>query len=339
LLVLKAIPQEELGLLLLKPGTKLLKQFTKQLAGNRVLVMPLPDSLVTVNSGALKLASEPITPQSQLCEESRLLEFFAHEEVQKRLGDDFKKWVECIPHCQAYDGDYCDKNLTVAKRGLGLIRLCWHHDNECCESVEQVGHANKNLMHWAIHRIEGLLQEGQPLTVSSLCWWAVRHGLYQYLPESFLYDVLNREDARRWVGNGYKSTGVAYSESPAQEMERLAKPVKTFTIDAEPPAMFMARPKPSTWKCESYLKFIRSLPCVVTGSKGTDLDPVVAHHLIGHGEGKMGGKAHDIFTFPILASEHTKLHHRVKAWEDRHGDQLLYIKSTIKKAFELGALC
>ncbi|WP_233357568.1 DUF968 domain-containing protein, partial [Vibrio cholerae] len=74
----------------------------------------------------------------------------------------------------------------------------------------------------------------------------------------------------------------------------LAERVKSIclTVDDEPPAMFMARPKEITWHSEKYLKFVRSLPCVNTGKT----EGVVAHHLIGHGEGKMGGKTHDLFT-------------------------------------------
>lgn len=116
------------------------------------------------------------------------------------------------------------------------------------------------------------------------------------------------------------------------------KPVKKFEIDAEPPAMFMERPKASTWQSEAYLKFVRSLPCIITGRKASDTDPVVAHHLIGHGEGKMGGKAHDLFTMPMLASEHQRFHHDPKAWEQQYGSQLQHVKATIKKALDMGAV-
>jgi len=101
----------------------------------------------------------------------------------------------------------------------------------------------------------------------------------------------------------------------ADIVERLTKPVNKLVVDAEPPVMFMARPKASTWKSGAYLKFVRSLPCCVTGRKGCDLDPVVAHHLIGHGEGKMGGKAHELLTMPMLASEHQMFHHDPKVWD------------------------
>ena len=93
-------------------------------------------------------------------------------------------------------------------------------------------------------------------------------------------------------------------------------------VDDEPPAMFMARPKEITWKSEKYLNFVRSLPCVVPGKT----EGVVAHHLIGHGEGKMGANTHDLFIFPLTSEEHRKFHDAPKGWEEKHGSQLFYVK-------------
>ncbi len=337
-LVLKPFPQDELGLLVLKPGTRLLNQFIKKLGGKRVLVMPLPDSLATVGSGSLGEFAVLQTNDNPLVDNLHLQEFFAKPEVQKILGNDFRTWVERIQHCQAEDGDYCDKNLTVRALDKGAVRLCWHHDNMDILPDGLKTLANKNLMLWALERVQGQLMEKQPVNLSSVLWWSVKNGVYEFLPSQLLVDAFQRKEERRWVGNGYKSTGVRYTESVHEELERLAKPVKTLEVDAEPPALFMARPKPTTWHSAAYLKFVRSLPCVVTGSKGTDTDPVVAHHLILHGEGKMGGKAHDMFTIPIKASEHRKLHDDVDGWEQKHGSQLLHVKNTIKKALDLGAL-
>ncbi|WP_282476500.1 DUF968 domain-containing protein [Vibrio sp. ABG19] len=67
-------------------------------------------------------------------------------------------------------------------------------------------------------------------------------------------------------------------------------------------------------------------------------EDVVAHKLIGHGEGNMGGKTHDLFTIPLAADEHHRFHHDPREWEARHGSQLFYVKQTIKRALEFGAL-
>ncbi|MDO6707951.1 DUF968 domain-containing protein [Photobacterium sp. 1_MG-2023] len=342
MLVLQAFPHRELGLLMLKPGTKLLESFVEELGSNRVVVMPLPESFVNVPSGKL---NQPIqaTKSSSLVDDDRLIAFFNHPEVRKRLGNGFNFWMNQIQHCQLGDGTYCDKNLTITECAGGAVRSCWHHDNEARRSQgkksEQL--AKRNVLLWALSAVASQLGLGiqHALTPAELCWWAVRHEVYPHLPDAFLDDVFKREEAHKRVGLGAKrSTNARYAEPVSDLVERLAKPVKKLEVDAEPPAMFMARPKANTWKSEAYLKFVRSLPCCVTGRKGSDLDPVVAHHLIGHGEGKMGGKAHDLFTMPMLASEHQKFHHDPKAWEQQYGSQLEYVKATIKKALDMGAV-
>ncbi|MFY3328554.1 DUF968 domain-containing protein [Vibrio fluvialis] len=116
----------------------------------------------------------------------------------------------------------------------------------------------------------------------------------------------------------------------------LAERVKSIRlmVDEQPPAMFMARPKEITWHSENYRKFVRALPCVITGKT----EGVVAHHLIGHGEGEMGGKTHDLYTMPLVADEHSRFHDAPQSWDAKHGSQLFCVKQTIKKALELGAL-
>lgn len=65
---------------------------------------------------------------------------------------------------------------------------------------------------------------------------------------------------------------------------------------------------------------------------------VVAHHLIGHGEGMMGAKTHDLLTSPLTVEEHHKFHDDPKGWAEKHGSQLFYVKQTIKRASELGVI-
>ena len=62
--------------------------------------------------------------------------------------------------------------------------------------------------------------------------------------------------------------------------------------------------KTKTWRSEKYLSFVRSRPCVITGS---DLN-VVAHHVRCLGGGGMGLKPPDYYCIPITAEEHSKLH-------------------------------
>ncbi len=346
--ILKVFPIPELGELLVRPGVKLLNQLIPNLGGQRMLLMPVPSSLVNAPSGAIEF--NPI-PEFSGCvaEDLRLVEFFAQKPVIKVLGNDFKFWLERITTCQAFDGEFCDKNLTYVETTNGAIRLCWHHDNqyrnnELSESrikeLEQL--ADKNRLEYALARIRVHLNmdSNYPLNSADVCMWAILNGVYEFLPEEFLHDVLNRKSKKlRNKSIGFRDAPTEHcAESAQDEFNRLAQAVKVLEVDDEPYAMYMARPKEMRWESEKYLKFVRSLPCVVTGKSSNDYDQVVPHHLIGYGEGKMGGKAHDVFTFPISIDEHRKLHDNVTEWEERNGSQLYHVKETIKKAFNLGAL-
>ncbi|HGY9146971.1 TPA: DUF968 domain-containing protein, partial [Escherichia coli] len=46
------------------------------------------------------------------------------------------------------------------------------------------------------------------------------------------------------------------------------------------------------------------------------------HHLIGHGQGGMGTKAHDLFVLPLCRKHHDELHADTVAFEEMYGSQL-----------------
>ncbi|WP_105901416.1 DUF968 domain-containing protein [Vibrio gangliei] len=341
MLVLKPFIQHDLGLVMLKPGKSLLDELTRMSDGNRLLISALPKELVNVPSGKVNLPEFPDSSKSSLVDDERLLEFFLHADVQKRLGS-FYHWLEGIPHCQMSDGDYCDKNLTLLDCKHGAVRLCWHHDNQermnLSEQARNV--AKSNVLVWGVGAVSRSLgfATGHALTLPEFCWWAVREGVYAHLPQSVVDQMFGIKPKRKGNTLTSKREHDPRFELDGKEMlSNRAQQVKLL-IDDNPPAMHMKRPKQLTWHSEKYLKFVRSLPCVVTGSNGTDSDPIVAHHLIGHGEGKMGGKAHDLFTMPMLASVHQEFHHDPKAWEAKHGSQLFFVKQTLKRALELGVI-
>jgi len=58
-----------------------------------------------------------------------------------------------------------------------------------------------------------------------------------------------------------------------------------------------------TWRSDSYLSYVRSRPCVVTGS-----ETVIAHHVRCLGGGGMGLKPPDWMCLPLDPIEHAKLH-------------------------------
>ncbi|HAS6161638.1 TPA: DUF968 domain-containing protein [Vibrio vulnificus] len=336
MLVLQPFLQPELGLMMFKPGKTLLSELAKMSQGNRLVVMPLPDELVNVPSGKL---NSPVFPESSKTSvaDGRLLEFFLHHEVQKRLGS-FTHWLERIPHCQLSDGEFCDKNLTCLAYEKGAVRLCWHHDNAERLQPSDKGNAvaKRNVLLWAAQAVRRQLHlpVGHVISLPEVCWWSVVNQVHEHLPQSVVDEAFKAPNKKM----SYQLL------SPSKDDERFLpdsrtllesrlKAVRLF-VDAEPPAIFMARPKEILWQSESYLKFVRSLPCVITGKT----EGVVAHHLIGHGEGKMGSKTHDLFTMPLTADEHRRFHDDSKGWEAQHGSQLFYVKQTIKRALELGAL-
>ena len=339
MLVLKPFLQHDLGLMMFKPGKSLLDELDRMSNGNRLMVMPLPKELVSVPSGKLNYPVIPDSSKSSLVDDSRLLEFFSNNEVQSKLGN-FYHWLDRIPHCQLSNGELCDKNLTFLDCAVGAVRLCWHHDNEERVNLSERTRstARENILVWGVSCVSSQLRfaVGHCLTLPELCWWAVREGVYSHLPQSIVDQMFGIKSKKKTNAlTDKRDSDPRWDVDGKAVLEDRVKQVVRLVIDDEPPAMFMKRPKELSWRSEKYLKFVRSLPCVVTGRVGTGSDPVVAHHLIGHGEGKMGGKAHDLFTMPMLASVHQEFHHDPKAWEKLHGSQLLYVKQTIKKALDL----
>ncbi|MGY8872189.1 MAG: DUF968 domain-containing protein [Pseudomonadales bacterium] len=82
-----------------------------------------------------------------------------------------------------------------------------------------------------------------------------------------------------------------------------------------------------------YISWVKTLACVA--SKMPADDP---HHLIGHGQGKMGGKASDLFTFPLTREQHTALHDDPVAWERQYGSQWAHVAKTMEIAVREGVL-
>ncbi|EIX1642946.1 DUF968 domain-containing protein [Escherichia coli] len=62
------------------------------------------------------------------------------------------------------------------------------------------------------------------------------------------------------------------------------------------------------------------------------------HHLIGHGQGGIGTKAHDIFTLPLCREHHNELHADPLAFEEKHGSQIDLIFRFLDRAFATGVL-
>ena len=104
-------------------------------------------------------------------------------------------------------------------------------------------------------------------------------------------------------------------------------------VDPESPQTLFARPKRILWESPAYLKWVKAQPCQCCGMPADD-----PHHLIGHGQGGMGTKAHDIFAIPLCRKHHTELHNDRLAFERKYGSQLEMIIALLDRAFALGVL-
>jgi hypothetical protein len=88
-------------------------------------------------------------------------------------------------------------------------------------------------------------------------------------------------------------------------------------------------------RSKPYLNYVGSLPCVVCGCEPAG----EAHHVIDSGiGGGMGTKASDIFVFPLCRIHHTWLHDDVDKFEEKFGDQWMWVCLTIHQAITEGVL-
>lgn len=88
------------------------------------------------------------------------------------------------------------------------------------------------------------------------------------------------------------------------------------------------------YRNKKYLRWVKTLPSAISGRPSDD-----AHHLIGHGQGGMGTKVTDLWTFPLTRDEHAELHNiGWKEWENKYGDQWKFVANTIHLAVIEGVL-
>lgn len=111
------------------------------------------------------------------------------------------------------------------------------------------------------------------------------------------------------------------------------KTVVSITVDPESPESFMKLPKRRRWVKEKYTRWVKTQPCACCGMPADD-----PHHLIGHGQGGMGTKAHDLFVLPLCRKHHNELHTDTVAFEDKYGSQLELIFRFIDRALAIGVL-
>ncbi|EMF4615327.1 DUF968 domain-containing protein [Yersinia enterocolitica] len=323
--------QRELGVVILKPGADLLPYMS-----GRLLVATEPDEFKSLPVGVLPVANQ------QLANDPRLLPFFEHERVINAAGGPrvLEAWVKQLKECQWHDPDDSHvQNLTTLSYGQRSIRLCWHHDNKLREHtlprLNQL--ATSNLITWIISTVcsHFRLPEGHQLTMPELCWWAVVNEVSDLLPDSIARASLRMLPAVM-KSEPTRESDITWTPNPTQIIENKVEQVKkvlALKIDDEPPASFMRIPKRQRWESKKWLKWVKSQQCCGCGSSADD-----PHHIIGHGQGGMGTKAHDLFTIPLCRICHDALHADMHTWEAEHGSQVVLWFHFMDRSISIGAM-
>ncbi|HAV7552311.1 TPA: DUF968 domain-containing protein [Escherichia coli] len=345
--LLRPVLVPELGLVIVKPGRESMPVFHN----TRVLVEPEPKSMRNLPSGVVPAVRQP------LVEDKTLLPFFSNARVIRAAGGAgaLSDWLlRHIKSCQWPHGDYHHSETVIHRYGTGAMVLCWHCDNQLrdqtSESLEQIAH--QNLSAWMIDVIGQAISGTQEreLSLAELSWWAVRNQVADALPEAVLRLSLGLRAEK--IRSMYRESDIVPGEQTAtsilkQRTKNLAplphahqqqnppqeKTVVSIAVDPESPESFMKRPKRRRWVNEKYTRWVKTQPCACCGKPADD-----PHHLIGHGQGGMGTKSHDIFTLPLCREHHNELHADPLAFEEKHGSQVDLIFRFLDHAFATGVL-
>ncbi|EFE98335.1 DUF968 domain-containing protein [Serratia odorifera] len=227
--------------------------------------------------------------------------------------------------------------MTTLRYDNSAIRLCEGCDNrlrgQAIEKMQIVADANRAAYILETVRSYFMFDGGHQVTLPELCWWAVMHGVADDLPDDVCSASLRMPPATIHTG-GRKEAEITHTPAAHQVVaEKVRKAAKTLVIDPAPPKSFFKLPKRERWESKAYLQWVKSQLCVIRGVKADD-----AHHIIGHGQGGMGTKAHDLFTIPLCREEHDALHRDPSRWEAEHGSQIELWFRFIDYSLSVGAI-
>jgi len=326
--LLNPVVVTELGLVMFRPGRELLPHFRR----GRMLLENEPERLAVMPNGELPPAEQP------LAEDPSLASVFRNEAVLRRAGgvNGLESWLMEGNRCQWPHESWHDENMTTMRHAPGAIRLCWHCDNILREhSTEQLaGIARANCAEYILTtaRRELGFDDSHPLTLPEFCWWLARNGLADLLPEDAARQLLRMPEPV--IQSVTREADLVPGMPLAREIvEEVAKQVLALRIDPETPESFMLRPKRRRWENEKYTRWVKSQQCMCCNNPADD-----PHHLIGHGQGGMGTKAHDLFVIPLCRAHHDELHADTVTFEEKYGSQLVLVFRVLDRALAIGVL-
>jgi len=326
--LLRPVLVPELGLVIVKPGRESMPVFHN----TRVLVEPEPKSMRNLPSGVVPAVRQP------LAEDKSLLPFFSDERVIRAAGGAgaLSDWLlRHVKSCQWPHGDYHHSETVIHRYGAGAMVLCWHCDNQLrdqfTERLESM--ATDNCARWVLSVVRRDLgfDDSHVVTMPELCWWLIRNDLADALPESAARKALRLP--KPVVPSVTRESDLVPSVPATSIIQDKAKKVLVLKVDPESPESFMLRPKRRRWVNEKYTRWVKTQPCACCGKPADD-----AHHLIGHGQGGMGTKAHDLFVLPLCRKHHDELHADTVVFEEKYGSQLELIFRFIDRALAIGVL-
>ncbi len=201
----------------------------------------------------------------------------------------------------------------------------------CAAIVEQLRRLPKPTSAPASVEIVLFPPDNHAVTMPELCWWLIRNDLADALPESAARKALRLP--KPVVPSVTRESDLVPSVPATSIIQDKAKKVLALKVDPESPESFMLRPKRRRWVNEKYTRWVKTQPCACCGKPADD-----PHHLIGHGQGGMGTKAHDLFVLPLCRKHHDELHADTVAFEEKYGSQLELIFRFIDRALAIGVL-
>ncbi len=323
-LLLTPYIQNDLGLLMFR-----LPKIDRTLLDNRFLLIPAPTEFAREKSGLVDYQGQGDNQQIS----HHIAGFIANPEVRSKLVKPalLKEFVGGIKQCQLRDGEYCHHELTITEFAGGFIRTCWHHDNQVRAGKidEQKVRAvvESNIQQYIISRIQHDLGHNRTLTLADVVLFAAKHGLP--LSDKALRRFFKLPPPR--TDNKEFSLGTEVPTKPYYD--NLKNAVLKLKVDEDPPLQYMARPKAQFIRSEKWLRWVKSQPCVCCGKQADD-----PHHLIGQGQGMMGGKDNDTSTIPLCRYHHNELHQNTAEFEQKYGTQAQLWYEFFTHSIKVGAI-
>ena len=325
--LLKPVIIPELGLGAFRPGSQLLPHFHR----GRMLIENEPERLADLPSGEIPPADQP------LAEDPALISVFTNEAVLRRAGglSGLEDWLLRENSCQWPHESWHAENMTTMRHAPGVIRLCWHCDNllrdQQSSALEAISLANCAAYILTAVRRELGFDDTHALTLPELCWWLARNGLADAIPETAARQILRLP--KPVIQSVTREADLVPTRGPSEIVQETAKKILALRIDPETPESFMLRPKRRRWENPTYTRWVKAQRCACCNNPADD-----PHHVIGHGQGGMGTKAHDLFVLPLCRAHHDELHRDPVAFEAKYGSQLTLLFRFLDHALAIGVL-